>query len=150
MCGLGAVGASSIFGLVRRSGSFTTVLPTFVLVSRMQLAPQDRDNDHFLNTTSSSRRKQMVTGALTRGSVVRVGLGVGGTVVTSGSRDRPSHSCDGWVCELGGRLIDIWVGTWVRGFHCGDSDFCFSFKNPAGFDGRLIDIWVGTWGRGFP
>ncbi len=33
--GLGAVGTSSIFGLVRRTGSFTVVLPTSVLVSRM-------------------------------------------------------------------------------------------------------------------
>jgi hypothetical protein len=30
-----------------------------------------------------------------------VGLGVGGADVTSGSRTRPSHSCDGWVCDLG-------------------------------------------------
>ncbi len=35
VCGLGTVGVSSIFGLVCRSGTFTTVLPTFVLVSRM-------------------------------------------------------------------------------------------------------------------
>jgi hypothetical protein len=107
-------------------------------------------SDQRLRSTSSSRRNPMVGVTLTRGSVLCVGLGVGGVVVTSGSCDRPSHSCDGWVCELGGRLIDIWVGTWVRGFRCGDSDFCFSFKNPAGFGGRLIDIWVGTWGRGFP
>jgi hypothetical protein len=45
-CGLGAVGASSIFGLVRGTGSFTVVLPTFVLVSRMKLSQQYRDNDH--------------------------------------------------------------------------------------------------------
>jgi hypothetical protein len=53
------------------------------------------------STASSSRRKSMVDGALTRVSVVRVGLGVGGSSVTSGSCARPSHSCDGWVCDLG-------------------------------------------------
>ncbi len=31
----------------------------------------------------------------------------------------------------GGFLIDIWVGTWVRGFHWGASDFCFRFKNAS-------------------
>jgi hypothetical protein len=34
--GLGAVGASPIFGMVRRAGAFAVVLPTFVLVSRMK------------------------------------------------------------------------------------------------------------------
>ena len=38
LCDLGAVGASSIFGLVRGAGSFAAVLPTLVLVSRIQLA----------------------------------------------------------------------------------------------------------------
>jgi hypothetical protein len=33
--GLGAAHDSSIFGLVRRVGAFTPVLPTFVLVTRM-------------------------------------------------------------------------------------------------------------------
>jgi hypothetical protein len=37
VCGLGVVGDSSIFGLVRRSGTFDVVFPTFVLVSRIQL-----------------------------------------------------------------------------------------------------------------
>ncbi len=31
----------------------------------------------------------------------------------------------------GGCLIDIWVGTWDRDFHCGSWDFCFSFKNTS-------------------
>ncbi len=35
VCGLGAVGASLVFGLVRGAGAFTVVLPSFVLVSRM-------------------------------------------------------------------------------------------------------------------
>jgi hypothetical protein len=53
--GLGAVGTSSIFGLLRRSGTFDEVFPTFVLVSRIQFAKQYRVNVHFLNTASSSR-----------------------------------------------------------------------------------------------
>ena len=36
--GLGAVSASSIFGLVRRTGAFTGGLLTFALVSGLQLA----------------------------------------------------------------------------------------------------------------
>ena len=43
----------------------------------------------------------MVDGALARASDFRVGLGVGGAAVASGSRARPSHSCGGWVCDLG-------------------------------------------------
>ncbi len=38
VCGLGAVGASLVFGLVRGSGALVVVLPTFVLVSRIQFA----------------------------------------------------------------------------------------------------------------
>ena len=83
--GLGAVGASSIFGLVRRAGAFAAVLSTFVLVSRMQLARQYRDNGHFLSAASSSRRETMVGGALTRASALHVGLGVSGATIVSGS-----------------------------------------------------------------
>ena len=44
VCDLGAVVASSTstFGFRRGSGTVATVLPTFVLVSRMQLAEQYR------------------------------------------------------------------------------------------------------------
>jgi hypothetical protein len=49
-CGLGVVDTSSIFGLVRRTGTYATVFPTFALVSRMQLVQQHRDNGHFLIT----------------------------------------------------------------------------------------------------
>jgi hypothetical protein len=101
VCGLGAVGASSIFGLVRGSGAFRTVLPTCVLVSRIQLAQRYRNFGHYLSAASSSRREAMVGGVLARASAFRVGLGVGGSDVASGSRVRPSHSCDGWVCDLG-------------------------------------------------
>ncbi len=96
---LGAMGASSIFGLVRRAGAFAAVLPTYV--SRMQLAQQYRGNGHFLSATSSSRREAMVGGALARASALRVGLGVGGAAIASGSRARPSHSCDEWMGDLG-------------------------------------------------
>ena len=99
--GLGAVVVSSIFGLVRGSGDFTAVLPTFVLVSRIHLAQRYRGNATSFSAASSSRREAMVGGALARVSAFRVGLGVGGAVVASGSRAPPSHSCGGWVCDLG-------------------------------------------------
>jgi hypothetical protein len=38
VCGLGAVSASLTFGLVRGTGAFATVLPSFALVSRMPFA----------------------------------------------------------------------------------------------------------------
>jgi hypothetical protein len=34
-------------------------------------------------------------------TVLSVGLGVGRTIVVSGSHTHPSYSCDGWVCDLG-------------------------------------------------
>ncbi len=114
MCGLGVVGVSSIFGLVRGAGDFVVVLPTFVLVSRMHLAQQHRDNDHFLRAASSSRRETMVGGVLVRGSALRVGLGVSGADITSGSSVRPSHSCDGWVGDLGVVVVSSIFGL-VRG-----------------------------------
>ncbi len=54
VCDLGVVGVSSIFGLIRGSGTFAVVLPTFVLVLRMHLAQQYRANGHFLSAASSS------------------------------------------------------------------------------------------------
>ena len=48
-----------------------------------------------------SQLETMVGGALTRASALRVVLGVGRALITSGSHTRPSHSCDGWVCDLG-------------------------------------------------
>ncbi len=57
-------------------GAFAVVFPTFVLVSRMQLTQQYRDNGHFLIEASSSRHKAMVGGTLERASGLRVGLGV--------------------------------------------------------------------------
>ncbi len=41
------------------------------------------------------------SGAPCRGLRLCVGLGVSGATVASGSRTRPSHKCDGWVCDLG-------------------------------------------------
>ena len=77
--------------------SFAAVLPTFALVSRIQLEKQYRVNDHFLSAASSSRREGMVGGALTRPSAVRVGLGVGGAIIVSGLSSRPSYS---WISRL--------------------------------------------------
>ncbi len=93
VCGLGPVGSSTIFGLVRRSRTFTVVFPTFVLVSRF-ITEQYRVNDNFLNVVSSSRRESMVGSALTR---VCVGSGVGGVTIVSGSFGRPSYS---WISRL--------------------------------------------------
>ena len=92
VCGLGAVGASLAFGLVRGAGAFAAVLPTFDLVSRIQFSQRYRDNVTSFSATSSSRREAMVGDALARASAFRVGLGVGGAAVASGSRARPSHS----------------------------------------------------------
>jgi hypothetical protein len=52
--------------------------------------------------------------ALVRSSVFGVGLGVGGVVVASGSCDHPSHSCDGWVGDLGSVGVSSIFGL-VRG-----------------------------------
>ena len=49
VCGLGAVGASSILGLIRGARAFAAVLPTWVLVSRLQLAQRYRGFGHFLS-----------------------------------------------------------------------------------------------------
>ena len=56
----------------------------------------------------------MVDDTLTRASVFRVGLGVDGSVVASESRSRPSHSCGGWVCDLGVVVVSLIFGL-VRG-----------------------------------
>ena len=85
VCGLGALGASLVFGLVRGAGAFATVLPSFALVSRMSFAQHNHGFDHFFSATSSSRREAMVDGTLVRTSAFRVGLGVGGTTIVSGS-----------------------------------------------------------------
>jgi hypothetical protein len=99
--GLGVVGASSIFGLVRRSGTFTGGILTFGLVSGLDLTPHNRGKCHFFSTVFPSQLEVMVDGALVRTSTLNVGLGVGRAFIVSGSRTRPSHSCDGWVCDLG-------------------------------------------------
>jgi hypothetical protein len=90
----GCAGRSSIFGYV---GLFSPVFP--------------------------SQLEVMVGGALVRVSTLSVGLGVGGVLIVSGSPTRPSHSCDGWVCDVGV------VGD--RGLGWGDVDFCFSFRISA-------------------
>ena len=121
---------SLIFGLVRGVGSFVTVLPTFFLVSRMQLDPRYRGNTTSFRSSSSLRREVMVGVVLPRVSTFRVDLGVSGSAVVSGSSAHPSYSCGGWVCDLGVVVSSLIFGL-IRGkgFHCGTSDICFSFKN---------------------
>ena len=93
VCNLGTVGASLTFGVVRGAGAFAAVLPTFVLVSGIQLAQRYRGNiATSFSAASSSRREAMVGGALARVSAFRVGLGVSGATIVSGSCARPSLS----------------------------------------------------------
>ena len=105
----GALARASVFRVGLGVGG-TVIAPgfrarPFALVSRMPFAQRYRDNATSFSAASSSRREAMVGGTLARASALRVGLGVGGAAVVSGSRARPSHSCA--------------------------SDFCFSFKNAA-------------------
>ena len=97
VCDLGVVGTSLIFGLVRGTGSFVEVFPTFVLVSRMKFVERYRGNVTSFRSASSSRLEAMVGGALTSASVLHVGLGVDGTTIVSGSHVRTSHS---WTSRL--------------------------------------------------
>ncbi len=91
VCGLGAVGTSLVFGLVRGSGAFVSVFPSFTVVSRMPFVDHNLSFDHFFNVTFSSRREVMVGGALERTSAFRVDLGVSGATIVSGSCACPSH-----------------------------------------------------------
>jgi hypothetical protein len=50
VCGLGVVGASLVFGLVRGAGAFDSVLPSFALVSGIPFAQHNRDFGHFFTT----------------------------------------------------------------------------------------------------
>jgi hypothetical protein len=95
--GPGVVGALSIFGLERRAGAFAGGLLTFALVSGFQLAQHNRGQCHFRSAVFSSQLEAMVGGSLARASALRVGLGVGGATIASGSRARPSHS---WTSRL--------------------------------------------------
>jgi hypothetical protein len=54
VCVLGVVGVSLAFGLVRGSGVFVVVLPSFDLVSRMPFAQRYRGNATSFITVSSS------------------------------------------------------------------------------------------------
>ena len=91
MCGLGAVGSSLVFGLVRGTGASAVVLPSFVLVSEMPFAQHKRGFATSFSVASSSRIEAMVGGALVRTSVFRVDLGVSGVTIVSGSCTCPSH-----------------------------------------------------------
>ncbi len=78
---------------LRGSGVFAEVLPSVVLVSRIQFAQRYRGNiATSFSAASSSRREAMVGGALARASVFRVDLGVSGPTIVSGSCVRPSLS----------------------------------------------------------
>ncbi len=118
------VGSSSIFGLVRGSGVFAEVLPTFVLGSRMHLERQYRDNDHFLRSVSSSRHEAMVGGALVRTSTLRVGLGVSGATIVSGSCARPSYS---WFSHLLTSSLSLGISI------------CFVVKPSVCEEGRFLN-----------
>ena len=98
VCGLGAVGALSTFGLVRRVGAFTGGLMTFASVSGIQLAQQYRGNKcHSSEQRFPSRLEAMVDDTLARVSTLRFDMGVGGGLIASGSRARPSHL---WTSRL--------------------------------------------------
>ncbi len=72
---------------VRGAGAFAAVLPSVVLVSRIQLAQRYRGNiATSFSAASSSRREAMVGGALARASSFRVDLGVSGATITPGLR----------------------------------------------------------------
>ena len=78
MCDLDALGASSIFGLVRRTGTLTGGLLTFASVSGIQFAQHNRGICyHFVNTVFPSRLEAMVGDTLARVPALHVGLGVG-------------------------------------------------------------------------
>ncbi len=85
------MGDSLVFGLRRGAGAFAAVLPSFVLVSNMSFAQHNRGFATSFSGTSSLRREEMVGGALPRASTFRVGLGVSGSVIVSGSCACPSH-----------------------------------------------------------
>ena len=97
VCGLGPVGASLVFGLVRGAGSFAAVLPSLALVSNMSFTQHNRGFATSFRATSSLRRETMVGGALARASAFRVGLGVSGTTIVSGLCACPSHL---WISRV--------------------------------------------------
>jgi hypothetical protein len=73
------------------------VINNSALFSRMPFAQHNHGFGHFFSATSSSRRESMVGGALTRASAFRVGLGVSGATIVSGSYVCPSHL---WISRV--------------------------------------------------
>ena len=67
-----------------------------------------------LVNNKNAPRGPVVGGVLARASALRVGSGVGGAAVASGSSARPSHSCDWRVCGLGVVGVSLVFGL-VRG-----------------------------------
>jgi hypothetical protein len=94
VCGFGA---SLAFELVRGTGAFAEVLPSFDLVSRMPFVQRYRGNATSFSAASSSGREAMVGGALARALAFRVGLGVSGATIVSGSCACPSHL---WISRV--------------------------------------------------
>jgi hypothetical protein len=69
----------------------------FTLVSGFQLAQHNCGKCHFFTVSFPPQLEAMVGDALVRSSDLNVGLGVGGTTITSGSRVHTSHS---WTSRL--------------------------------------------------
>ncbi len=91
------VGVPLIFGLARGTGAFAGGLPTFALVSGFHLAQHTCDKCHFFSVVFPSQLETMIDVTLLRSSALHVGLGVGGTTMSSGSCAHTSHS---WTSRL--------------------------------------------------
>ena len=99
----------------------------------------NRGQCHFRSAAFSSQLERMVGGALERDSTLRVGLGVGGVTIASGSRVRPSHS---WTSRLLTSSISLGVSSlFCRTTQCESCRFLnFSFQSlivPTGSDPHL-------------
>ncbi len=94
---LGIWDPNTNFGLVRGVGVSRMPFAQHALVSRMPFAQHNHGFDHFFSATSSSRHEAMVDGALARVSAFRVGLGVSGATIVSGSCACPLHL---WISRV--------------------------------------------------
>jgi hypothetical protein len=71
---------------------------------------------YFLSAASSSRHEAMVGGALARASALRVGMGVSGSTIVSGSCDHPSNS---WISPLLTSCLSLGISSlFCRGTQC--------------------------------
>jgi hypothetical protein len=116
VCGSGEVNASLVFGLVRGTGAFSVVLPSFVLVSRLPFAQHNHGFGHFFSVPFSSRRETMVDGTLVKVSVFRVGVGVSGATIVSGSCACQSHL---WISRMLTSSSSLGISSlFCRGTQC--------------------------------